>query len=86
MSGRLLTHSSFLYLQSRECPDSPARPLKRLSPNQGESLALLRVVTDRRTGREDFSEEIRTFIGRFRYVRVTLRRRSLRNLSYAAVS
>ena len=27
VSGRPLTHSSFLYLQSRECPDLPARPL-----------------------------------------------------------
>ena len=36
-------------------------PLKRLSPHQGESLALRCVVTDRRTGSEDFSEEIRTF-------------------------
>ena len=60
-SGRPLTHSSFLYLQSRECPDPPARPLKMLSPHQEESLALLCGVTDRRTGSEDFSEEIRTF-------------------------
>ena len=36
-------------------------PLKRLSPHQGESLALRCGVTDRRTGSEDFSEEIRTF-------------------------
>ena len=36
-------------------------PRKRLSPHQGESLALLCGVTDRRTGSEDFSEEIRTF-------------------------
>ena len=31
------------------------------TPHQGESLALLCGVTDRRTGSEDFSEEIRTF-------------------------
>ena len=60
-SGRPLTHSSVLYLQRRERPDPPVRPLKRLSPHQGESLALLCGVTDRRTGSEDFSEEIRTF-------------------------
>ena len=36
-------------------------PLKRLSPHQEESLALLCVVTDRRTGSEDFSEEKRKF-------------------------
>ena len=35
-------------------------PLKRLSPHQGESLTLLCGVTDRRTGSEHFSEEIRT--------------------------
>ena len=31
------------------------------TPHQGESLALLCGVTDRRTGSEDFSEKIRTF-------------------------
>ena len=36
-------------------------PLNRLSPHQGKSLALLCGVTDRRTGSEDFLEEIRTF-------------------------
>ena len=36
-------------------------PLKRLSLHQGKSLALLFGVTDRRTGSEDFPEEIRTF-------------------------
>ena len=36
-------------------------PLKRLSPHQEESLTLQCVVTDRRTGSEHFSEEIRTF-------------------------
>ena len=43
-------------------PNTPARSLKRFSPHQGElPLPLLCVVTDRRTGSEDFSEEIRTF-------------------------
>ena len=37
-------------------------PLKRISPHQGESLALLCGVTDRRTGSEDFSEEISTLL------------------------
>ena len=57
VSGHPLTHSSFLYLQRRECPDPPARFLH----TREKALHLMCVVTDRRTGSEVFSEEIRTF-------------------------
>ena len=55
-SGRPLTLSSFLYLQLREHPDFLVVQGRgeHDTPHQGESLALLCGITDRRTGSEGF--------------------------------